>query len=461
MRHGGRSRNRTPIRPWTPYPTGIMLSLMAVGAFATFVAARSYQSWPPVTWRNWQLRYRDCQVIVAALASLLGALMVTPLRRTSALAPPCVSRDMRMRLLHLYAWLWLWVQVTYGIGLIPLTVRTLKEATAGTPDVLAWLSAVAGLSMWPALGMMLGMMIPRRGVVVVSALAALLCIGVPKALSEISVGFSMLSIAPVWRSELPFVGEQANPLMMWSRIVLFCSWSVLFVVAGGVYLDDPDDDCRRRLWVSLRWLSVPLALCLCMIAAQPNLVVIDKDAHVTCEHAGHIAVCSYAEDSRALRVAMPIASEAYDAFLPQEHVVIGVLGLDASSSQWKSDLGDFADARIVPTTYIVTNRESNYRRALIDDLSSDIAGAQACYHYDGHGEVTMNSDESQELAWRLKQRVIQYVTHGASGYAAALRNIHDASDPFNGTVADTDLLGWYGDHADRIASCSLTEKDLS
>lgn len=400
------------------------LSLLVLAALvALSFAVEAPRDWPPADWGRLPLTVRDYAVWAALLGALWGAVTglrhgpgsVAPGRSTGRSIPSLLAGEVGPLVVALWA--------GAVIGLVPLTITLAREApgTLGFGDAMATVAGIALLALWPTLGMALGTLLARWGVLL-APLVTLALLFLPAQVR----GTPLASITPWWGNGFPAPGwEMAWPATL-SRL------AVLGLVAGALLLLaawrlGPPRGARRLPASALAAGAGAVALAAVSVVLRPDVVT--ATGEMRCLEREHVTLCSAPEEQ-----------EVVEALSGRVDALVAVTGTGPVT--WVTEA--VVDQR--PADGVLRGLGQPDRSAAMgtttDHVASRLGGAGSC----GRAAPQEQHDAATDLTQEIRRRTVTtWTPEGGKGVSS---------------LSATEFRAWYAEHRGQIENCTLEPEDL-
>lgn len=397
--------------------------LVLVVLVALSFAVEAPRDWPPADWGRLPLTVRDYAVWAALLGALWGAVTglrhgpgsVAPGRSTGRPIPSLLAGEVG----PLVGALW----VGTAVGLLPLVITLARQAPGSLTfgDALATGAGVVLIGLWPVLGMALGTLLGRWGVLL-APLVTLALLFLPAQVR----GTPLASVTPWWGNGFPAPGwEMAWPATL-SRL------AVLGLAAGALLLlvvwrlATPRG--ARQLPVTAMAVGVlALGLAALSVSLRPDVVTASGEA--VCVERQHVTLCSAPEEQELVAA----AGSGIDAMVGATGAGPMTLATEAAASHQPTDLALRGLGQRDRSSAVSTVKHG---------VGSQLAGSTSC----GPEAAPRNMEASTDLSEEIRRRA------ASPGAAAKGRGV--------AALSAEGFRAWYAEHRDQIDTCRLVPEDL-
>lgn len=436
----GARRHR--IRPWFPVPTWEVVTVFVVGVTFTVLLSqgfRTQEAWDPITWNNFDARWRESGMPLALVGATWGAWLASPAREASVIVGRSAARPIGTRTVRVLAVAMLTIGAAFILGISPLLINTLIWATGGTPTWLALLAGLVQLSVWPALGYLIAVVLRTRLSVFVALAVAiwLTRLGPASSLN----GYSWLAIAPFWEDASPLIPFQLTLQVQIARIVFFGLCTVICLVISAAWSRAEHATQRAR---ALAWTAVPLLAAALMVIPQPNLVAAPSTSPVVCSEQQNVRVCVHQHLADRLPLDEQAASSVLHRFVPDDQYLVHD-GLGSDPALPTDQIRELAsNATHVTPLAAGGNTEADYIASAQYTLAAGLSGLYQC------------PVETSSFRWDSARSL-----HEAILVAAVDDPEYPQKYPWPFDQFDREALtDWYRAHAEPAQTCAITPEML-
>ncbi|MFC0359167.1 MULTISPECIES: hypothetical protein [Kytococcus] len=400
----------------------LSLAVLALLVALSF-AVEAPRDWPPADWGRLPLTVRDYSVWAAVLGAVWGAVTglrhgpgsVAPGRSTGRSIPSLLAGEVGSLVVALWA--------GGVIGLVPLTITLARGApgSLGFGDALATVAGIALLALWPILGMALGTLLGRWGVLL-APLVTLALLFLPAQVR----GTPLASITPWWGNGFPAPGwEMAWPATL-SRLAVLALVAGALLLLAAWRLATPRG-ARQLPASALAAGAGAVALAAVSVGLRPDIVTASGEA--VCLERQHVTLCSAPEEQQLVAA----ASGSIDAMVGATGAGPMTLATEAAASHQPTDL---------PLRGLGQRDRSSAVGTVTRGVASQLAGSSSC----GPGVAQGNMEASTDLAEEIRRRAAS-PGPAEKGTGASALSVEE-------------FRAWYAEHRSEIKSCRLGPEAL-
>lgn len=397
--------------------------------------------WPPATWELLAVRARDYTIVPAAVSLVWGMTAGRALGARGVLAPPSTPGPVwpvgvRLSLAS---------GAAVAIGLLPSVIWTALHApeSPGRVESLLLMSSLAVHLFWPALGLVIGVLLPSRWVLLSTPLVMIVLVAGPLLVNNVH---PVLSVAPFWGNSFPWPGWRLHAGIAGIRALWWVALTFALLTGADLWhrriTGDTTQSARRR-WVSAAVAAAPAGLVgSAMLLAQPNLVVVDDGEGRSCRSEMGATFCVLQSEMPVLDAAQDRLSKAASFFTPRD----GAPSTLVSHGHELAATGDPGapydlDLRVLGTR---TDTVAN----VVDTASLSMAGVGSC---------SAKVPPGQPMSPETQDKQSSSVELGRSVAARALGR--QDSTKFQ-RMDDESLTDWVSEHLDQLTQCAMPSEDL-
>lgn len=450
--------------PWPSSPLAAALPALVIAALA-WTGTRSLARERYGTWVQTSAQFHEalafCGPVAAAAASFYGARLAV---RGSVLSLPSSPRvGWRTAVRHIGV-LSMYCVLGYLVGLVPLVAFTADSASSGTFETWPAVTGIVALSLCVAAGYALGVTAKSTLFVPISALVTFLFLQLPNYLSS------------AWAASIPLQaispepGQYENPPVVLYRLVFAAVAIAALIVVAAVAVSGRGR--YGRVLPIVIALIAPVLLLTAPLGSAPALFALEEQSPRSCMTTPQdVEVCTHQAHIGDLEALAGNVDSVLQSYGPGAHTVRYVYdrALEYSTPHAQNGI-----------VWVGISRGEPNRGFGVQDLAAALAGQSNCpMTVDEAGRLSPQAAFASELAFWLTLDSgpdawsVNALIHAESGEeeGPSLPVAEEATpngrpgfgmiDARLARMSRDEIQQFVADHADRIATCTVTFDDLA